>query len=201
MALTQAMLKAMGIEDEKREQILDAHHAEIDSVKDERDQLKTENAVLKAEAEKVPDLQRQLEDAAKPAEDIFKPKYEELQREFEDFKAKVADERAAEEKRGLYRSLLRETGIDEKTIDAIVRVTDLEALKVEDGKIADSDSVKESVEREWAAFIPKETTKGADTPTPPTTGSTEAGADPETVRRLAERHERLYGKTEDKGVS
>lgn len=198
MALTQAMLKAMGIEDEKREQIMEAHQGVLESLKADRDGLKDQVAELKAEADKVPDLQRQLKEAEKPVEDEYKPKYEELQKQFEEFKAQVEGEKAAEEKKSLYSALLRDAGIDEKRVQAILKVTDMGSFTVEDGAIVDAEKVKESVADEWAAFIPQESTKGADVANPPSEDNNSAAADPATVARLAARHERLYGKTETK---
>lgn len=196
MALTQAMLKAMGIEDEKRDQIMEAHQGVLESLKADRDGLKETVAKLQAEADKVPDLQRQLKEAEKPVQDEYKPKFEELQKEFEDFKTKVEGEKAAEEKKNLYSALLRDAGIDEKRVQAILKVTDLGAFSVENGAIVDEDKVKESLAEEWSAFIPQEITTGAEVPTPPAENATITGADPETVQRLAERHERLYGKVD-----
>ena len=40
MALTRKMLKAMGIEDEKIDQIIEAHTETVDALKVERDQYK-----------------------------------------------------------------------------------------------------------------------------------------------------------------
>ena len=49
MALTRKMLKAMGIEDEKIDQIIEAHSETVDALKEQRDQYK-------ADAEKLPEV-------------------------------------------------------------------------------------------------------------------------------------------------
>ena len=56
MALTRKMLKAMGIEDEKVEQIIEEHVESVDALKAERDRYK-------AGAEEAEGLRRQLEEA------------------------------------------------------------------------------------------------------------------------------------------
>ena len=169
MALTQSMLKAMGIEDEKREQILDAHHAIADQLKDERDALKeklAESAELEREFAR---LQGQLEEAKASVPSDFEAKYEELKAEFEDYRSRVDAEKAEAERASLYRALLREAGVDERRIESVMRVTDLSGVSVEDGAIKDSESLKESIGREWADFIVRESTVGAKPDEPPAT--------------------------------
>ena len=54
MALTRKMLKAMSIEDEQIEQIIEAHAESTDALKASRDEYK-------AEAEKIPELQKEID--------------------------------------------------------------------------------------------------------------------------------------------
>ena len=54
MSLTRRMLKAMGIEDEKIDEIITAHSETVDALKEQRDQYK-------ADAEKLPSVQRELQ--------------------------------------------------------------------------------------------------------------------------------------------
>lgn len=52
MALTRKLLRSMGIEDEKIDQIIDAHTETVNALKDERDGLKdAADRLKKAEAE------------------------------------------------------------------------------------------------------------------------------------------------------
>lgn len=163
MALTQAMLKAMGIEQDQREQIMEAHQGVLESIKAERDELRDQAA-------KVPSLEKEVEDlkAAQPTED-WEAKYEELKSEYDGYKDKVASERAEAEKASLYRSLLRESGVDERRIDAIMKVTDLASISVSEGAIADAETVKTAIQSEWGDFIAHTNTEGAKVETPPTT--------------------------------
>ena len=83
MALTRKLLRSMGIEDEKIDQIIDAHTETVNALKDERDEFKDATDRLeKAEAE--------LEELkAKPA-DGYKEKFEKEHADFEAFKADTA---------------------------------------------------------------------------------------------------------------
>jgi hypothetical protein len=159
------MLKAMGIEDEKIDQIIEAHTETTDALKGERDQYKVD-------AEKLPDVQRQL-DAAKEAveavggDDEYKVKYDEEHEAFEKYKEQVEAEKAATERRSLYRQLLLDAGIDDKRVDAVLKVTDMESITVEEGKIKDAEKLTEDIKSEWSAFITKPDTKGAPVDNPP----------------------------------
>lgn len=189
MALTRKLLEGMGIEDKQIETIIEAHSETVTALKAERDKAKETAA-------KVPDLQKQLEEAQKASADEggWEEKYESEHKAFEDFKAQVASEKAEADKAKAYRELLVKANVDPKRIDAIMRVTDLSEVEMEDGKLKDADKLEESAKTEWEAFVVKTKTKGADPENPPAGGKAPEGADPEIVKRLQQRHERMYGK-------
>lgn len=174
MALTRKLLRSMGIEDEKIDQIIDAHAETVNALKDERDGLKdAADRLKKAEAE--------LEGLkAKPEDDGFKEKYEKEHADFEAFKADTAKAAADREKKSLYRKLLTDAGVDPKRMDAVMRVADLSDIVVEDGAIKDADKVAEKVKGEWSDFIPATNTKPAKVDTPPTGGG-DGAAEPKSL--------------------
>ena len=193
MALTRKFLEGMGIEDKQVESIIEAHSETVNGLKADRDKYKEQAA-------KVPDLQKQLEEAqaASNGEDEWEQKYNKEHQAFEDFKAQVATEKADAEKAQAYRGMLMAAGIDPKRIDAIMRVTDLSEVEMEDGKLKEAGKLEEAAKHEWADFVIKTITKGSNPATPPENkGNVPEGADPEVVKRIKERHERLYGKAED----
>lgn len=164
MALTNALLKSMGIENDQRDQIMAAHQETLDSIKAERDELRDKAA-------RVPDLERQVQEleAKQPKED-WEAKYQEVKEQFEAYKEQVANEKADAEKASLYRALLRDAGIDEKRIDAIMKVTDLSGVSVKDGAIVGADEISATIADEWGAFIAQRSMQGAKVDTPPTNG-------------------------------
>lgn len=164
MALTRKMLKAMGIEDEKIDQIIEEHVNVTDSLKEERDRYK-------ADAEKLPDLQKKLENATKNGgeETVSKAEHDKLQKEYDDYKAEqtAKETRAAKERavREFYKSTV---GISEKRLDTVMKVTNLDEIELDkDGKIKDADKRAETAKTEWADFIPQTKTTGAKTANPP----------------------------------
>ena len=88
MSLTRKMLKAMGIEDEKIDQIIEAHTETVDALKEQRDGYK-------ADADKLPDVQKKLGETEKQLEangkDSYKVKYDALKEDFEKHTAQEAE--------------------------------------------------------------------------------------------------------------
>lgn len=170
MALTRKYLQSLGIEDETVDKIISAHTEVTSALKDERD-------AYKATAENLTNVQKEFDEFKKnvpeDGKNPWKVKYEAMKDEFESFKAEIETKQTAEAKTKAIKAMLREIGIADKRIDAVAKVTDLDSIELDaDGKIKDSDTVKESFKNEWSDFIPSESVKGADVPNPPTNTST-----------------------------
>ena len=200
MALTRKLLTALGIDADKIEQIIEAHTETVDALKKQRDEYK-------AEAEKLPDIQKELDTLKKTVEDdpnkAYKQQYDDLKKEYDAYKEGVVKKETKAKKESAYRSLLKEAGVSEKRIDAIMRVTVMDDIELaEDGTIKDSEAKKESIKKEWADFIGTESVEGARTSTPPPgNGNNGGGKGKSRAAELAERyHNELYGtsKGEDK---
>lgn len=199
MALTRRMLAAMGVEGEKVDEIINAHAETVEALKEERDKARQEAAGNKEAAEKLPGVEKELDDlkakAREGSPDPFEPKYEALKKEFEEFKAGVEAKEAESRKQEAYKALLKEAGVSEKRIGAVMKVTDLSELEIgEDGKPKGADKLAEAIKEEWADFIQEDMARGADTPKPPEG----AGGAPKEKSRAAEMarkyREGLYGK-------
>lgn len=165
MALTRKMLKAFGIEDEKIDEIIEAHAESVEAVKAQRDEYR-------AEAEKVPALQKQLEEMGDPSE--YRDKYDAERKAFEDYRRQVDADKAETEKRGLYRDLLVRSGIDPKRVDSVLKVSDLSNVTVKDGAIEGADEIAGGIKADWADFIVATRTEGAPVPKPPKSGGSGA---------------------------
>lgn len=193
LSLTRKFLEGMGIDDKQVESIIEAHSETVNGLKADRDKYKEQ-------AGKVADLQKQLEEAQAASNgDEWEQKYNDEHQAFEDFKAQIQTERADAEKAQAYRGMLMAAGIDPKRIDAIMKVTDLSEVEMEDGKLKDQGKLEESAKEEWADFVLKQFTKGSNPATPPENkDKIPEGADPEIAKRMQERHERMFGKTDTK---
>ena len=166
MALTSKFLKAMGIEEDKIEQIIEAHTENTNALKEERDGYK-------ADADKLADVQKELDKAKKAAKDdgeetVLKSEYDALKAEYDKYKGEITAEKERNAKETAYRELLKAAGVSEKRISAVVKVTDIDSVELDkDGKIKDADKRTEFVKTEWSDFIETTTTKGANTANPP----------------------------------
>lgn len=160
MALTRSMLKGMGLTEEQVSAIIDAHTETVDGLKDS---LKA----AKADADKLKTVQKELDDLKNTNGDDYKSKYEKEHADFDEYKKTVANEKATAEKRSLYRELLRECGVDARRIDSVMKVADIDAAKVKDGKIENAEDLTKSIKAEWSDFIATDSTRGANVQTPP----------------------------------
>ena len=172
MALTRRALKAMGIEDEKIDEIITMHTETVDG-------LKADVAKYKADAETLPEVQRQLEKAQNDLEagkkDSWKVKYEAIKEEFEGYKSEQTKREARAAKEKAYRELLKQAGVNDKRLDAVLRVSDVDGVELDEkGAIKDADKLTESIKSEWSDFIQTTTTQGANTATPPANGGSSA---------------------------
>lgn len=200
MALTRKFLSAMGIDADKVDEIINAHVEVTDALKEERDKYKKD-------AEQLPTIQKELDDLKKATEknghDPYKVKYDALKEEFDQYKADVSAEKTKAKKDAAYRALLKEVGISDKRIDAVMRVTDTNDLELDDdGTVKKADDVKKAIKDEWADFIVTEHKGGANVSNPPAnTGGRKYSSkkeimaitdDAERQKAISENHE-LFG--------
>lgn len=164
---TRKALTDLEIPAEKIDAIMNMHIDVVNEIKDERDKYKED-------AEKLPNIQKQLDDAKKaaeaknPDESEWEKKYNDTKKELDDFKAasKTKDEKAA--KTAEYKRLIIEAGIPEKRAAAILKVADIDSLKIDkDGKAEDADKIIESIKTDYSDFVVTKTEAGANTAQPP----------------------------------
>lgn len=165
MALTRKFLEALGIEQAKIDEIISAHTEVTNALKADRDNYKEK-------AEKYDETKTELDKAKseldKVNKDEYKTKYESLESEFNKYKTDIAEKEVKVKKEEAYKKMLKEIGVNEKSIDAIVKVKDLSSLKLDDkGNIVDVDTLKESEKKDWEGFIIKSEEERQDPNTPP----------------------------------
>lgn len=163
--LSRNFLSALGIEEDKATVIVERHREIVDEITGERDNLKEK-------ADQLEDVQKQLnkyKEAEKNGEkDPYKVKYEAIKEEFETFKKEISEKEIKSKKEAAYRQLLKDAGVSEKRIDAVLKVSDIDSLELDDeGKAKDQDKLTENIKTEWSDFIQTDKVEGATTPTPP----------------------------------
>ena len=193
------MLKAMGIEDDKIDQIIDAHTETVDALKEARDNYKVD-------AEKLPNIQKELEELKAKGDDGWKDKHDKLKKQFEDYKTEITskESRAAKEKAA--RAYYESKGITGKNLELAMRGsrTEVDGLELDGEKIKDEAALKALVEGDFSGLVTTTQKKGASTATPPANTGTGAMTK-EQILAIADRTKRreaiaqnlqLFGKGE-----
>lgn len=163
MALTRKFLKAMGIEDEKIDQIVDAHTETVDGLKNE---LKT----AKEKADKLDGVEKELNDLKAKGEDGYKEKYEKEHKAFEDYKNDVTAKQTKAAKEAAAKAYFEAKNITGANLSIAMRGArdEINGLELdENGKIKDAKALDDLVAGEYAGLIVSTSTKGAKTATPP----------------------------------
>ena len=186
MAFTRKMLKAMGIEDEKIDQIIDAHSETVDALKADRDTYKEDAGKLAA-------VQKELDALKAKGDDGYKAKYEAEKAAHDALKADIAAKETKQAKTDAYRELLKGANIDEKRIATILRAEAPTIDKIEldvDGKIKNAEQYTANIKSDWADFIVTQSAKGANTATPPANGGAATTKTKEDILKIKDAGER-----------
>ena len=157
MSITRKALVAMGIENEKAEQLLDMHLETVNGLKEVITSLKTEN-------ERIPTLSDELKQlkALKEQSDDYKVKYESEKSEFENI------EKTDEAKKKAYRDLLEKNNIRKDKIDLIMRTVKISDLNLqEDNTLENSEELNKSILKDWSDFVEHTAVKGTNAANPP----------------------------------
>lgn len=201
-SLSRKFLTSIGIDEDKHDLIIDKHNEVLGEIKEERDKYKED-------AEKLPEVQKQLDqykEAEKKGEkDPYKVKYEALKESFDEFKKGVEAKETTAKKEAAYSKLLKEAGIPEKHISKILKVSDLNAIELDDeGNAKETDKLTESIKSEWSDFIPNKRVEGTPVANPPTNNTTSVKSKDEImkIKDTAERQAALaeYISANQKGV-
>ena len=197
MALTRKMLKAMGIEDEKIDQIIDAHTETVDGLKEKLRQ--TEEAV-----KNLGEVQKELDElkASGEGNEAYKTKYEKEKKAFDDYRKEVEGKAAAEAKEKAARAYFEEKGITGANLEIAMRgcKDEISALELDGSTIKDAKALDSLIDGTFKGLVGQKKADGAGTSTPPGNGGGKMSKEEimkitDTAQRqkaIAENHE-LFG--------
>lgn len=174
MALTRKMLAAMGIEDEKIEQIIEAHTETVTGLKDKIEEFETDARKLPKVQSELDELKAQIKEnegkdnpLQKKLEKLQKD-YDELKNGYDTYKADIEGKETRKAKEAAYMEILKDAGIPKKHFEKILRYSPVDDVELgEDGKITTAADILKSVKDEWGDHIETTSQKGTDTETPP----------------------------------
>lgn len=139
---TRKNLEAMGLEKDVIDKLCDMH---VDDLKDIR----------------------QREQESKANDTKLTQDLETLRQQFETYKQQESAKAVRAAKATAVKNALKSAGISAKYIDNIARLTDLDAIEIDGGKVKDTDAFIANAKSEWADFVERAHEQGADVPHPP----------------------------------
>lgn len=162
MSLTRKMLKAMGIEEEKIDQIIEAHSETVDSLKADRD-------TYKEDAEKLKTVQKELDDLKAKGDDGWKEKHDKLKGEFDKYKGEIEAKETKANKEKAVRAFYESKGITGKNLEIAMRGSrsEIDGIELDGDKIKDNSALDALVKGDFSGLVATTTTKGANTANPP----------------------------------
>ena len=165
MALTRKFLKALGIEDEKIDQIIEAHTETTDAlmakVKEAEDKVKDYDEVAK---------ERNALKKSQTDDEGYKERYEKEHADFEEYKKSVAEKETQAAREKAARAYFASKNIKESALDIVMRGSKAEvaALALDaDGKIKDTKALDDLIGGTYSMLITTKEAKGVDTSRPP----------------------------------
>lgn len=164
MALTRNFLKALGLNEEQINSIVEAHTETISGIKDE---LKT----AKVKAAKFDEVEKELNDLKTEiagAED-FKSKYEKEHSDFENYKSEVSAKETKATKEKAVKAYFESKGITGKNLAIAMRgcKSELDGIELDGDKIKDKTSLDELIKGDFSGLVTTTKIKGVDTANPP----------------------------------
>lgn len=165
MALTRKFLKALGIEEEKIDEIITAHSDTVEALKEQRDSFEED-------AKKLPEVQRELDKLKAEAKDNdsdeWKEKYNKVKKDFDDYKTDIQNKETMAAKKSALEDIAKDF-LSENGVAKAVKYADWDAYELDEkGKLKDAKKHINDLKEEWSDYVLTEDTKGANTPTPPT---------------------------------
>lgn len=190
MSFSRSFLKSIGLNEEQVSAVMEEHTAVTTALKGQRDQFEGDANKYKADAEKLGAVQKELE-TLKARKD-YEADFNRVTKELADYKAQVAKDAETAKVKAAYKQLLADEKISEKRHDAIMKLTDFSAMKLDaDGKLENADKLKEAIGKDWGEFRVSTRQRGEDVAHPPKIDNGQPMGD---IRKMtAQWHAERYG--------
>lgn len=166
MALTRKFLKALGIEDDKIDEIVAAHGETVTALKAEIDEAKQGASGLDAITKERDRYKADLEALQKTSGDAAK-----VQAEYDAYKAQVEKDKTAAQKGAALDAVLKEAGVERESFRTqLGKGWDMDTIELEDGKVKDKAALISRIKADYPDFIGTVNTEGTKPLTPPPGG-------------------------------
>ena len=166
MALTRKFLKALGIEDDKIDEIVAAHGETVTALKAEIDEAKQGASGLDAVTKERDRYKADLEALQKTSGDAAK-----VQAEYDAYKAQVERDKTEARKGAALDAVQKKAGVERESFRAQLRKGwDMDTVELEDGKVKDKAALISRIKADYPDFIGKASTEGTPPAAPPAGG-------------------------------
>lgn len=167
MALTRKFLKALGIDEDKIDEIISAHGETVNALKDEIEQAKQASGGLDEVTKERDRYKQDYEALQKTSGDAAK-----VQAEFDAYKAEVAGEKLKASKDAALDAVLKKAGVERESFRAQLRKGwNMDALELDDkGAVKDEEAMIGRIKADYTDFIGHVSTNGTPPLTPPSSG-------------------------------
>lgn len=163
MALTRKMLKAMGIDEDKIDQIIEAHAETVDG-------LKSDISKYKDDAEKLSAVQKELDDLKAAGDGGWEEKAKDWEKKYTDLVADNTKKETQAAKEKAYRELLKDASLSDKGIEKALKYAKWDSIELdEQNSVKNAADHIKGAQEEWSDFVTTTNTSGAPTATPPAT--------------------------------
>lgn len=176
--LTRKMLSAMGIEQDKIEQIIEGNAESVGGLQEKIDKLTKDLADAQAKAEKLAGVQKELDELKETVDANTKErgdadaKYEKLKKEFDDYKAEQDRIAVRVKKEEAYKEILKDAGIADKHYAKILKYSDVDGVELDEkGKIVGAKDILKTIKEEWSDHIQTTRAKGTEVENPLSNGN------------------------------
>lgn len=160
--VTRKFLVALGIEAEKVDQVVEAHSADMNEIKEERD------TALEA-AKGIPDVTKQRDALQKELDDLKAkaPDAAKVQKDFDDYKLQVETEKATAKAGAALRKALLDKGANEAAVDLMVSAHDMKTVEMDGDNLKDVDATVKPFMDKHAGLFGTESSEGVPGGKPP----------------------------------
>ena len=167
MALTRKFLKALGIEDDKIDEIVAAHGETVTALKAEIDEAKQGASGLDAVTKERDRYKADLEALQKTSGDAAK-----VQAEYDAYKAQVERDKTAAKKGAALDAVLEKANVERASFRKMLRNNwDMDTLELdENGNVKDEAALISRIKADYPDFIGTAHTEGTKPLTPPAGG-------------------------------
>ena len=145
MALTRKFLKALGIEEDKIEEIITAHGETVAALKDKAEQSAKDSAAAAQERDK---LQKRVEALEKASGDAAK-----VQAEYDAYRQQVETDRVNAGKKALIKKALEEAHANPAAIDLMLGTVKLDEVELDGEALKDAEAVLKPIREAHAGLF------------------------------------------------